>query len=208
MRGCLACYEPLGLTDAIEPSGLERAADDLARDLSRGERQAVRAVYRQYHEQVRAFACRLLGSEADAEEVVQEVFLALPRAIHRYRGDSRLSTFVMGIAVNQARRCLRAAVRRRAAMQRFAEEGGAECAILSPEMPDESLVREQLAERLLFAMDQLGEDQRVAFVLCEVEERTSLEVAEILSIPSSTVRARVGLAREKLQRALAGEGHR
>jgi RNA polymerase sigma-70 factor, ECF subfamily len=194
--------------DAIEPSGLEGDSDDLARALSRGERQAIRSVYRQYHEQVRAFACRFLGNEADAEEVVQEVFLAIPQAIHRYRGDSRLSTFVMGIAVNHARNSLRASVRRREAMKRFIEEDGAERASSSPEMPDECLVREQLAERLLFAMDQLGEDQRVAFVLCEVEERTSLEVAEILGVPGSTVRARVGLAREKLQRVLAGEARR
>jgi RNA polymerase sigma-70 factor (ECF subfamily) len=194
--------------DAIEPSGLAEASDGLAQALSRGDRQAVRAVYREYHEQVRAFACRLLGSAADAEEVVQEVFLALPGAMHRYRGESRLSTFVMGVAVNHARHSLRASVRRRAATKRFVEAEGRELLSSSPEMPDESLAREQLAAQLIFAMDQLGEDQRVAFVLCEVEERTSLEAAEILGVPSSTVRSRVGLAREKLQRVLAAEVHR
>jgi RNA polymerase sigma-70 factor (ECF subfamily) len=54
-------------------------------------------------------------------------------------------------------------------------------------------------------MDHLTEDQRITFVLSEVEERSSAEVAEILKVPSSTVRARVSAAREKLREILAAE---
>ncbi|HMA94278.1 MAG TPA: sigma factor-like helix-turn-helix DNA-binding protein [Polyangiaceae bacterium] len=65
--------------------------------------------------------------------------------------------------------------------------------------------REQLAERLLSAMGLLTEEQRVAFVLCEVEERSSSEAAQILGVPASTLRARVSAAREILRAALAKE---
>jgi RNA polymerase sigma-70 factor (ECF subfamily) len=191
--------------DLAECVGQDGSSENLAEALARADRYAIRAVYREYHEQVRAFARRLLGSEVDAEEIVQEVFLALPKAMGRFRSESRLSTFVMGIAVNHARHYVRASARRRAAMRRFVEQ---EALASDPsELPDERLAREQLAELLLLAMDRLSEEQRIAFVLCEIEERSSREVSEILGIPSSTVRARVGLAREKLQLALE-EVHR
>lgn len=198
MKGGLACYDSLGSMTVAERAGKDESRDHLLDAVGRGDPQAIRALYREYHEQVRAFARRLLGSEVDTEEVVQEVFLALPKAMRRFRSDSRLATFIMGIAVNHARHYVRAATRRRAAMTRFAAEE-AEQASTRSEMPDETLAREQLAERLLLVMDQLSEDQRVAFVLCEVEERSSREVAEILGVPGSTVRARVAAAREKLQ---------
>jgi RNA polymerase sigma-70 factor (ECF subfamily) len=196
------CYVWQGLNDAIEPADYVTSSSDLVGALAAGDRTAIRRVYKEYHEQVRAFARRLLGVDADAEEVVQEVFLALPRGVKGFQGKSTLGTFIMGMAVNHARHALRASARRRSALKRFAEEVPVTAAHGAP---DEFLVRQQLADRLLSAMDQLNEEQRVTFVLCEVEERSSSEVAEILGIPSSTVRARVSAAREKLRVALGTE---
>jgi RNA polymerase sigma-70 factor (ECF subfamily) len=185
--------------DAFESIDVVPPTEAIVAALARGDSQAVRRVYRMHHEQVRAFACRFLGSEPDAEEVVQEVFLALPSSIRRFKGESSLGTFIMGMAVNWSRRALRASLRRRAALNRLVLS---EVGPPPSHFPDESLVRQQLATRLLEALARLSLDQRVAFVLSEVEERSSSEISEILGIPSSTVRARVNAAREKLRNAL------
>ena len=68
--------------------------------------------------------------------------------------------------------------------------------------------RRQLADRLALALDALAHDQRVAFVLCEVEERSAVEVAQILDVPEGTIRSRVFHARRRLRELLAEEARR
>jgi RNA polymerase sigma-70 factor (ECF subfamily) len=179
------------------------SGDALLSALARGDADALRDVYRRQHEMVRAFARRLLGSDADAEEIVQDVFVDLPRAIRRFRGDCSLGTFVMSVTVNHARHFMRAAGRRRAAHSRLAEQLLVE--ELRAPATDEASEREELARALLHAMGRLPDEQRLAFVLCDVEERSSAEAARILDIPASTLRSRVGAARHAL-RALLEEG--
>jgi RNA polymerase sigma-70 factor (ECF subfamily) len=193
------CYQLVGLADGLATPAFE---DDAKNALARGDVQALRDAYRTHHEAVRAFARRLLGSDADAEEIVQEVFVGLPSAVRRFRGDCSFSTFMMSVAVNQARHFLRAAGRRRAAHARFAEEQRSH-EVAAP-AADACAAQEELAGQLLRAMSQLSDEQRLAFVLCDVEERSSSEAARILELPASTVRSRLAAARENL-RALLSE---
>ena len=157
--------------------------------------------YEAHADRVYAFARRLVGDDASAEDLVHEVFVTLPRAIKSFRGDSSLETFLISIAVNVARHHVRSAVRRRAAMERFANEPKP-----APEEPDRSAERRQLATKLTQALDQLPIDQRVAFVLCEVEQHTSVQAAEIVGSPEGTIRTRVFHAKKKL-RELLGDDH-
>src|SRR5690606_34402806 len=119
-----------------------------------------------HHQAVRAFARRLLGDPVTAEDLLHDVFLALPQAIASFRGDATLRTFLLGVTVNHARHHVRAAARRRAAIGRFAEVDPTPAAT-----PEHEARRRQLAAALQRALDDLPLDQRVAFVLCEVEER-------------------------------------
>ncbi|HMR79108.1 MAG TPA: RNA polymerase sigma factor, partial [Polyangiaceae bacterium] len=98
------------------------AEDSLVDRLARAEPSAVGRVYDEHHTAVRAFARRLLGNEAAAEDLVQDVFVALPRAVSNFRQTSSLRTFLIGIAVNHARHHLRSAARRRAATERMGRE--------------------------------------------------------------------------------------
>jgi RNA polymerase sigma-70 factor (ECF subfamily) len=154
-----------------------------------------------HHLHVRAFARRLVGDDGAAEDLVQETFLALPRAATRFRNGASLRTLLISIAVNHARHHLRAAMRRRVAMGRLAREPQ----IAGPR-PDHEAERSQLAAALVRALDTLPIEQRVAIVLCEVEERTSPEVALITGVPEGTVRTRILHAKRKLVEALAKEG--
>lgn len=88
-------------------------------------------------------------------------------------------------------------------MARLAQEPTAQ--VLGPEQQAQ---RASLARALLRALDELPLDQRVAFVLCEVEERTSREASEITGAPEATVRTRVFHAKQKLRAALEREGVR
>lgn len=179
---------------------------ELRERLLSGEIDAIGEAYDLYHEQVRAFARRLLGEPAATEDLVQEVFVTLPLAIRRYRGDATLKTFLLSIAVNHCRHHVRSAVRRRRAMQNLAEHTSVDGTAEKVDDPERLARRKQLAELLERALDELPVEQRVAFVLCEVEERSSPEVANIVGAPEATVRTRLHHARKKLRSFLEQQG--
>ena len=189
-------YAPfLGFDDRAETWIVER--------LRQGDSTAVAEVYDSHHAAVRGFARRLIGDETAAEDLVHEVFVTLPSAMRHFDGASSLATYLISIAANHARHFIRAASRRRRAFARFALEPP-----LAPDTPEHEVSRSDLARALPRALDTLPLDQRLAFVLCEVEERTSREAAEIARVPEATVRTRLFHARKKLRAALEREGVR
>jgi len=177
--------------------------DDLVARLRRGDRAAIGEAYAAHHGTVRGFARRLVGDDAAAEDIVHDTFVALPRAAGRFRGESSLRGFLIGVAANHARRHIRAAARRRKAMERLGTTP-----LSNPPDPAQLTERQRLADRLLAALDRLPVDQRVAFVLCEVEQRTSVEVSTILGVPEGTVRTRTFHARRQLRALLVEEDPR
>ncbi len=179
------------------------SAEPLVERLRAGEHAAVGEAYDLHAAAVRAFARRLVGDPDEAEDLVQEVFVTLAKAARRFDGRSALRTFILGIAVRHAQHHVRAAMRRRKAWQRSAEVQHS--SIAGPERASADL---QLARLLEIALDELPIDQRVAFVLCEVEERTSAEVAVIVDAPEATVRTRLFHARRKLREKLEEMGVR
>jgi RNA polymerase sigma-70 factor, ECF subfamily len=180
---------------------------DLVERLRRGDLAALGEAYDEHHEQVRSFARRVLGDRATAEDLVQETFLALPRAMGSFRGDATLRSFIIGIAANHASHFVRAAKRRRAAHARSGEVDGAGYGE-RPEQtsPEEGTARRELAAALSTALCSIPWDQQVAIVLCEVEERTCAEAATIVNAPEATVRTRVFHAKRKLREILAKMG--
>src|SRR5258708_11355650 len=169
-------YAPfLGFDDPAETGIIDR--------LRRGDPRAVAEVYDAHHASVRGFARRLLGDDAAAEDLVHEVFVTLPSAIRHFDGASRLGTYLISIAANHARHFLRAAARRRRAFARLALEPAA-----FPDTPEHEVSRWDLARALTRALDTLPLDQRLAVVLCEVEERSSRAAAENAPVAGGPVR--------------------
>jgi len=183
--------------------GAAGGSGELVTRLRAGAISALGEAYDAHQAHVRAFARRLVGDIGAAEDLVQETFLTLPRAIRRYRGDASLRTFLLGIAARHASHYVRAAARRRAAMESAARERRDPAPT-----PDDGAQRAQLAERLLRALDRLPMEQRVAIVLCEVEGYTSEEASRITGAPEGTVRTRLFHAKKKLRVALSEEGLR
>ena len=191
-----------GLVEARTNAVSER---ELTQRLARGDSRALGEAYDAHHHAVRAFARRLTGSAAAAEDLVHDVFVALPGVMRNFEGRSSLRTFILSIAVNHSRNARRATARRLGAMERLHLEPKDQS-----ESPEELDERRQLAELLSKLLDELPMEQRVAVVLCIIEERTSVEAAEIAGVPEATMRTRLFHARRKLremfERAVGREG--
>ena len=185
----------------LPPLG-EPAEDDvaLAAALRTDPFAALARAFDRWHQRVRVLARRLLWDDAAAEDVVQEVFAALPRSVRGFRGDVGLEAFVLAIAVKRARHHVRAAARRRRALAQLARPTP-----FGERDPERELYRRQLGARLSRALDRLPHAQRVAFVLCEIEGLTAGEAAAIADAPEPTVRTRLFHARRKLRELLALE---
>lgn len=184
----------------------DSTSSELVDRLRAGELSAVGEAYDLHHEHIRRFARRLLGDEDAAEDLVHETFLTLPKAIKGFQERSALRTFIVSIAVNHSRHFVRAAARRRAAMGKAGTEPLAPGHSSTDECPERQIARKQMAEVLTRCLDRLSIEHRVTFVLCEVEDRNSREVAEILDVPEGTVRTRLMHAKKKLRALLAEEG--
>jgi len=188
-------YAPASADDASMTNETRTAS--LVGRLARGEESALHEVYFQQHARLRQFALRLVGDAAAADDLVHEVFVKLPRAARRLGPDTSLRSFLIGMAANRARHHMRAAVRRRRLAARLGREP------LPDGVPPDQIERRQLAQALVGALDELPLDQRIAFVLCEVEERSSADAAAVVGVKDSTLRGRLFHAKRKLRLLLA-----
>lgn len=177
------------------------ADDDLVPRLRRGHPGALAEAYRDHHAALRAFARRLTGESALADDLVQEAFLALPRALVTYREEASLRTLLGAIVIRRARRHLRSAARHRLAMSRLASQP-----VARPPPPDDQAGRRELAAALRRGLDALPVAQQDAFLLCSVDGLSSREAAALAGSPEETLRTRLFHARRKLRAFLEREG--
>jgi RNA polymerase sigma-70 factor (ECF subfamily) len=166
---------------------------ELTQRLRRGEPAAFTALVDLYGGRVLATARRFAICESDAEDLTQDVFVALARALPTFRGDSMLSTFVYRVAVNV---CLKWRQRQRpdaVALDTLA------LIATDTESPDDALARRELADRIDAALDQLTDDHRAVVVLHEFQGLTYAECAAALQIPVGTVKSRLYHAFQRLR---------
>jgi RNA polymerase sigma-70 factor (ECF subfamily) len=143
-------------------------------------------------------ALRRLGvSEADADDVCQEVFVVVHRKLPEFEGRSSLRTWIYGICVRTASSHRRLARHREVATEELPETP-------TTDGPHEQLARNQALRALDRALGELDEDKRVVFVLYEIEELTMAEVVEVVGCPLQTAYSRLHAARDRVQKALRG----
>lgn len=181
-----------------------RIGDDahLVDRLRRGDPRAFEALVIAYQHRVFGVALRMLRNRAEAEEIAQEVFLRVHRAIDDFRGEARLSTWLYTIA---SRLCLN----RLASGERRAPREGEETLerLASGDAdPADELERSELETALHRAIAELPEERRIVVVLRDVEGLSYEEIAQALELELGTVRSRLHRARmdlkEKLERFL------
>lgn len=146
------------------------------------------------------FVQRHIGRYDDANDIAQQAFIAAAQAIDRFRGESELSTWLYGIAMNLVRNYLSRAPHRLYRME--GDEQLADMASASHDDPSEALSRKQTLATLVESMQELPKSMREVLMLVAVDELSYEEAAALLSVPVGTVRSRLSRARAKLKERL------
>lgn len=183
-----------------------------------GDGDAFRALVEMYQDRVFGLAVRLLGSREEAEEAAQDAFVRAWRALPRFRGESRFSTWLFRIALRRIYDAA-AALRARRRREAIGGPGGADAAADAmgatgdgasggstpdgarvPSRPPDGIgeLERRRLERLVAA---LPEAQREAITLYYYEDRSVEEVARTLGVPEGTVKTHLFRARAALRRA-------
>ena len=185
---------------------LQETDEALAARAAAGEAAAFEELVERYQARVFRLASRLVGND-DALDVAQEAFLQIFRRLGSFRGESRFGTWVYRVATNAALMHLRARARRPTeplepflpSFDRAGRHVGTPAELQVVMHVEERLDRERLARHAMTAVMRLPESYRVAFVLRDLEELTTEEVAEALRLQPATVRQRVHRARLMLR---------
>ena len=142
---------------------------------------------------------RLTGQREGLEDLAQEVFLRLYRALPHFRGMAKVSTFLYRIVVNVAND----EWRRRLESQRLVPIDDEALARVHPVPdPEHLLQRSEFRKVLETVMEQLPERDRTILILYYQEERSYKEIVEILDLPMGTVKTHLFRARERLKTAM------
>jgi RNA polymerase sigma-70 factor (ECF subfamily) len=167
-----------------------------------------------YHELIRPYelavyrmALSYMKNESDAEDVAQEAFLKAFRKLSAFRGESKFSTWLISITLNEARRRLRhqGTLRFESLDEPPGEAGHISPAILRDwrEIPSEALERSEVRELLQAAINHLSPIYRQVLLLRDVDQMSIEETATVLEISLASVKVRLHRARMMLQKELA-----
>jgi RNA polymerase sigma-70 factor (ECF subfamily) len=182
----------------------------LARLRERDER-AFRELVDEHRDRVFNLTFRMLGNRAEAEDVAQEVFIAVFKTVETFREESKLSTWIYRVAVNHCKNRIKYLARRHARDQDELDESndpgdGSMSAPSTPRRPDRQVEGAQLDRLMQEAIASLEEEHRTLVVLRDLEDLSIEEICEITGLPDGTVKSRLHRARialrKKLQRHL------
>ncbi len=184
---------------------------ELAQRISTGDKHAFELLMRRHNQILYRTARSILKDDAEAEDAAQEAWLLAYRAIGNFRGDAKLSTWLVRIVVNEAISRNRKRGRGAEVIQlggepqedKEAAEGNVNQTL--PEQPEHAARRAQTRRLLEAKIDELPDAFRTVFVLRALEELSVEETAAALSVPEATVRSRFFRARGLLREALSKE---
>jgi RNA polymerase sigma-70 factor, ECF subfamily len=187
---------------------MSRDEQALIRRIQKGERQLFYELVRPYERRVYAATFAILRNEADAEDAAQEAFLKGLSHIQQFRAEAQFSTWLIQIAVNEARMRLRRERQRvmEPIVDREDEEGNYTPRDFADwrEIPSEALERSEVRSALGKALESLSRAYREVFILRDVEHLSIAETAQALGISQAAVKTRLLRARLMLRDLLAG----
>ncbi|MBP2473425.1 RNA polymerase sigma-70 factor (ECF subfamily) [Crossiella equi] len=174
---------------------MTRADTDLLGAAARGDDAAFDELVRRHTTRMYRVALRIVGDQAEAEDVVQEAWVSAWRGLSRFRGESAPATWLYRVVTNAAL----AHLRRRKPTVPLGEAAETVLGMTDRAAdPEYSAIRNEQAEHVLRAIATLEPSQRVPLVLRELEEMSYEEVAEVLDVPVPTLRSRLYRARVAL----------
>lgn len=188
-QSCTPSYDLLNqVAEVSEQSSPEQLFQQLVRD---------------HHKRLYRFILKHIGQSADAEDLTQQAFLEAARAYASYRGESALSTWLYGIAMNLTRNYLSRAPHRK---YQFEDEQSLDEIAVESTNPENELASQQTLKALQRELNDLPDEMREVLLMVALEELSYEEAAVMLSIPIGTVRSRVSRARTRLRQRLLDAG--
>jgi RNA polymerase sigma factor (sigma-70 family) len=182
-------------TDAKRSSELEEM--ELLEDVRRKDLRAFERLYRIYQPRLARFLFNLVQRPQLVEEVLNDTMMVVWDSAGRFRGTSKLSTWVFSIAYRKA-------MKARLRWPDPVEEQPFDPRVSNDPGPDEALDQQRLHDALLTAMNDLSADHRAVVDLTYFHGLGYREIAEIMHCPVDTVKTRMFHARRRLRQAMSG----
>ncbi len=188
--------------ERVKQSGEDRFIEAL----KRGEEWAYERLYDEYAPKIGGIAKSYLGYD-DVDDVVQEVMMRIYKGIRKFRGDSKLSTWIHRIAVNVCKDMLSKRRKHKEVLTSFSEEDD-ETDFSYVAFVDDNTLEETLEEfnyeSIMKAIEKLSSENRLLIKLRDVDGLSYEEIAKILGKPIGTVKSRLHYARKKLRELIEG----
>jgi RNA polymerase sigma-70 factor (ECF subfamily) len=172
--------------------------DEIVRRVRAGDAALFEVLVRRHNQRVYRAVRAVVRDEAEVEDVMQHAYLAAYTHLHQYAGASRFSTWLIRIAINEAR-----GLHRRAA--RLALVSADVQSSSETDSPEAHAATRELTAMLGTALDQLPEIYRTVFVLRELEELATAEAAEALEVTEDVVKVRLHRAKALVRESFAGD---
>ena len=180
--------------------------DEIVRALKAGNSSAYELLVKTFQKKVYNTCLGLLQNEEDAEDICQEVFIAVFQSINQFKGEAKLSTWIYRITVTRSLEFLRMKKRKK----RFAilqaiftnEQGETKIQATNFVHPGVQLENKERAAILFKTIDKLPENQKTAFILHKVEDLSYTEIAAVMKLSLSSVESLMFRAKQNLQKLL------
>ena len=177
-----------------EPSDRE-----LVEKAATGDTQAFRRLVEKHQSFAYALAYRIVANAADAEDITQEAFIRLWKNLNRYRPEIKLTTWLYKIVTNLCLDFLKSGYNKNSKGMRELEHHTA----ASERSADQSVLDEELRIALEKMTNELTPKQKAVFVLRDIDDLTTAEICEIMSMSSGTVKSNLYYARKKIGEMLS-----
>lgn len=178
---------------------------ELIQQLRAGDELAFKSLVTNYQDMVYNTALGIVQNSEDAEDVAQEVFIQVYRSIDQFKGDARLSTWIYRITTTKALDHIRSRRRKKRFAFITSLFGPNDELVHEPvdfQHPGVALDRKEQAALLFRMIEQLPENQKVAFTLHKTEDLSYQEIAEVMKLSVSAVESLLFRARQNLRKLL------
>jgi RNA polymerase sigma factor (sigma-70 family) len=178
---------------------------ELIQGLRKGEEAAFKYLVDNYQDRVFNTAIGIVQNAQDAEDVAQEVFIQVFRSINSFKQESKLSTWIYRITTTRSLDLLRSkkSKKRAGLIQRlFGENNEPVFEIPDFNHPGVAMDKKENAAQLFKAIEQLPENQKVAFTLHKLEDLSYAEISEVMKTSVAAVESLMHRAKQNLRKIL------
>ena len=162
----------------------------------RGNSHALAELYRRHSRRVESVARHVIGPNSELEDIVQDVFIELQRALYKFRGDSRFTTWLHRVTVNVALQYIRKGKRK--GWLRWVGLDSAPQSMQPVTTMDKRIEARETVKVLYEVLQSVSEKKRVVFTLYELDGMSLQEIAAVVGTSTNTVKSRLFHARKEI----------